>query len=451
MHRIEAFSQVLWRQRILFCAVLLVGVIVFAWAATTNRRYTASSTILAVTGSSSDSAVLDPQRDPQSAAIGPQDLPNLLRSSTVLNRIAADIHLTAPEAAKLGGELKAKGSIGSNVMPITATTANPKNAVAAANAAARELQRFEREIATSRYNLLVSDLNNQLASRRDALHIIDQKIDLISTSDPYVTADTGTNGINQRLVALLAQRDQIHATMLGDQAAAAMAGQRPGLARDLAGREIIQNDPVFQNLRQQYGKDLAQLTQAKASYTDQAPGMAGMQDHVKREGTSVAHQEAQATASPNKSPTYVATLLDANKANAALANDKSMLAAVDSQVAAQTAHLSSSRDAAVRIAGLRRERDAGDQAYAQLANRLARALADRSQAASINSIVILDDAIAAQPALFSRPPVLAVAIGLVFLWLAITLAHIADAADSRLRTRATIEELYGSPVITNVG
>jgi len=55
------------------------------------------------------------------------------------------------------------------------------------------------------------------------------------------------------------------------------------------------------------------------------------------------------------------------------------------------------------------------------------------------------------PEVHHRDAVLAVAIGLVFLWLAITLAFLVDASDKRLRTRTTIEELYGSPVLTDVG
>jgi capsular polysaccharide biosynthesis protein len=65
--------------------------------------------------------------------------------------------------------------------------------------------------------------------------------------------------------------------------------------------------------------------------------------------------------------------------------------------------------------------------------------------------VLLDQATGAAPTLLSRPPVLAAALGIVFLWLAITLAFVADGSDKRLRTRTTIEELYGSPVLTSVG
>jgi hypothetical protein len=37
-----------------------------------------------------------------------------------------------------------------------------------------------------------------------------------------------------------------------------------------------------------------------------------------------------------------------------------------------------------------------------------------------------------------------------FAWLAITLAFLLDRSDGRLRTRTTIEDLYGTRVLTNV-
>ena len=64
----------------------------------------------------------------------------------------------------------------------------------------------------------------------------------------------------------------------------------------------------------------------------------------------------------------------------------------------------------------------------------------------INAIVLFDPATTSAPALLSRPEVIASVLGAIFLWLALSLAFLADGSDSRLRTRTTIEELYGKPV-----
>jgi uncharacterized protein involved in exopolysaccharide biosynthesis len=227
--------------------------------------------------------------------------------------------------------------------------------------------------------------------------------------------------------------------------------KRPELTRDLASQEIVQNDPVFQSLRTQYGKDLALLNNQRAGYTDAFPGLTGFKNQVARESDSLAGEQARATANPAKSAAYVSAQLDQNKSQAAVLNDRAQLAAVQGQIAAMHAHLDSSHAENLSLASLRRDREAGNQAYAHLADRLAVAQADRAQAASINSIVLLDAATSAEPALLSRPPLIAVALGAMFLWLAITLAFVADAADSRLRTRTTIEDLYGTRVFTSVG
>lgn len=442
---------VIWRQRVVVGAVLFIGFVVFGFVVSKNRNFSATASILAVSSSAQEAAVLDPSKDPTQSAIALGDIPNLLASSTLIAQVGRDLHLTEAQIRKLASSIKAKASLGSDVLAISVTDTDPHRAIAEANTVEHELEKYVQQIATSRYDLLIKDLHAQLHDRRAALAIIDQQIDTVTSSDPYVNDTTGTNAISTRLVALQAQRDQLQATMRGDTSAAAIIAVRPGLTRELASQEIIKDDPVFQSLRTQYGKDLAQLNNERAGYTDKFPGLAGLSDEVTREGNSLADTQARATANPAKSAAYVSARLDDNKAQASVVSDQAQLAAVDSQIEAMQLHLDSSHTANTSLASMRRERDAGNQAYAHLSDRLAAAEADRAQAGSINTIVLLDAATSASPTLLSRPPVIATALGVVFLWLAITLAFIADGADSRLRTRTTIEELYGSPVFTSVG
>jgi uncharacterized protein involved in exopolysaccharide biosynthesis len=448
---IDHVLKVIWRQRTLVAAVLVIGVVVFGFAVMKSRKYTATATILAVSASSQDSAVLDPSKDPTQSAIALADIPSLLGSSTLAALVGRDLHLSSAQTQRLQGGIKAKPSLGSDVLPVTVTDTEPDRAVSEANAVVKELQKYEQQIAMSRYDLLIKDLQRQLGDRRTALATVDKSIDELTTSDPYITYANGTDAISSRLVALDTQRDQLQATLRGDASASKLMAKRPNLTRDLASQEIIANDPVFQSLRSQYGKDLAQLDNESAGYTDKFPGLAGMRGEVDRENQSLASAEQRATANPAKSTSYVTAQLDQNKAQAALASDQAQLAAVTGQIDAMQTHLASSRPENMSLASLRREREAGDQAFAQLADRLAVAEADRAQAASINTIVLLDHATSAAPALLSRPPLIAAALSVIFLWLAISLAFLADGADSRLRSRTTIEELYGSRIFTAVG
>jgi capsular polysaccharide biosynthesis protein len=447
---IDRFTGMLRRQWLVVAIVLAIGVMAYLALQERMRTYSATASILGVAAPSQNAASLDPQKDPTQAAVTPQDLPSLITSSTVVQRVGRDLHLSVDDTMKLAGEVRVRPPT-SNVIQITVTDRDPRRAVAAANAFSTEIQAIEREIATSRYGSLIDDLQSQLRGRRDVLAGIDSKLAAVSAADPYITTDAGTTAINTQLVATLHQRDAIRASMQGDASAAQFAAARPQLTRDLASREIIDKNPTFNSLREQYGKDLAQLNVALAGYTDAFPGLSGQKSQVGREGQMLSNLQARETAQPAKSESYVAALLDKNKADAAYASDRAQLATFEAVIADLTQHLNASRGSALSVAALRREKEAGDQAYARLSDRLANAMADRSQAASIAPAIVIDRASFARPSLLSQPRVLGTALAIAFLWLALTLAFLVDASDKRLRTRTTIEELYGSPVLTDVG
>jgi uncharacterized protein involved in exopolysaccharide biosynthesis len=443
----ESFAQIIWRQRVVVAATFLIGLVCCAFALTMSHKYSATAVVLAGGGASQSASVLDPTKDPVESALNPSDVPMLVSSSTVSRRVASDLHLSPEHAAKLSVKAKLAGV---NTIPITATDRDPGLAVAEANAVAREVGRFQQQIAESRYDQLIADLKTQLGLERTTLDGVDQQIAAITSADPYVSDANGTSALNARLVALEAQRDTVRAQLMGDAAAAQKAAERPTLTRDLANREIVENDPVFQNLRTQYGKDLAAYNQLKAGYTSNFPGLRGAADEAQREGQSLSAATAAVTKNPGLSTSYVAAELDANKAESTFASDRSQLASLDQAVADITNHLTSSRGVNVSLSSLLRERQAGNQAYEAISDRLAQAIADRSQAASVNSVVMLDEAVSASPTLLSRPLVVSTALAFLFTWLAVSLAFLVDQSDGRLRTRTTIEELYGSPVLTNV-
>jgi uncharacterized protein involved in exopolysaccharide biosynthesis len=443
--------DVLWRQRIVVGAVLFIGVLVFTLAATKSRKYTATASILSVSSSSQNAAVLDPRKDPIESAIALADIPSILGSSTLIKNVGRDLHLSEAATQRLAGSVKAKPSLGSNVLPVTVTDSDPDRAIVEANAVVRQLQKYVQQIAMVRYDQLIRDLTDQLRERGSALGELDRRIDRLTTADPYITYANGTEAISTRLTALKAQHDQLEAAVRGDRSAAELLARRPAIARDLASEQILQNDPVVQNFRDQYGKDLARFETQRAGYTDAFPGMSGLRNQVEREGASVAASSDRAAANPAKSAAYVSAQLDQNKAMATLAADEAQLASVDRQIAAAQEHLTGSHDENVSLASLHRDRESGNQSYAQLAERLAIARADRAQAASINTIVLLDPATYSSLALLSRPTVIGAALAVIFLWLAITLAFIADRSDVRLRHRTKIEELYGRPVYGSVG
>ncbi len=448
---IKPFAEMVRRQYLIIAAVLIVGFALYLVALPLLRKYQATSTVLSVASSNTNASPLDPRRDPTQSAVTQKDLPTLLTSQAVLDQVARKLRLSADEASQLNKQIKAKPVFDSDVLPITFSDRQAERAIAGANAITQALAEYNKNIATRRYDTLIGDLASQLTDRRTKLQALDLRIAKISSEDPYVTPDTGTTAINTQLIALEQQRNTVEATMRGDAAAATVAAARPALSKALASKEIVQNDPVVEALKTQYGKDLAQYNLQKAGYTENYPGLPGLAEQVGRENASLDTAVKRETSNPAKSSTYVSTLLDANKARGALANDEAQLKTIGTQISALLGHLNASHDAGTSMAALRRDRTAQEAAYGELNSRLAAAQADRAQAGTIDSLIVIDRATVASPTILSRPAVLGAAFAISFLWLAITLAFLFDGADNRLRTSESIEDLYGRPVFNPIG
>ena len=151
---------VIWRQRTIVAAVLVIGLLVFSLAVTKTRKYTATASILVVTSNSQNSAVLDPSKDPTDSAIALADVPSLLGSSAIVAKVAHELHLSAASSQRLASSIKAKPSLGSNVLPVTVTDSDPNRVIVEANAVVSELQSYVQHIAMMRYDLLIKDLTD---------------------------------------------------------------------------------------------------------------------------------------------------------------------------------------------------------------------------------------------------------------------------------------------------
>ena len=97
-------------------------------------------------------------------------------------------------------------------------------------------------------------------------------------------------------------------------------------------------------------------------------------------------------------------------------------------------------------ASLRRDHDIAEDAYATIAGRLAKAIADRAEAASTGSVIVLDHAQFASKAL---PIGLMSAAGLMFLavWLALSLALMIDAHSAWFADAQSVEAIYGTKLL----
>jgi capsular polysaccharide biosynthesis protein len=457
---LEKFAGAMRRQSLILVGVMLIGALTFAAVMLFFRTYAASAGVVAfssgLSSSGGDSATADPLKDPSSALVAPQDVPALVDSTPLLTAVVRAAKLGTPNAKTLDAlkrRIKIKNTIGSEIISLSVTDRVPERAIATVNVLTEQLRTFESRLATARYDALIGDLRGQIQARADALRSLDVRIAALSGHDPFLSADDGSTPVSQQIIALQQQYNQVQATLQADGSALAVAARRPGLARALAAEEIITADPAFVARRTQFGKDVAQRDQTEAGYTEAFPGLAGLNDQVEREKDSLLSAQRKASADPGLSKTYVAALLDANKAAGAFASDKAQLAQIRAQLHAAKIHLddlNAEGGPSVQLSTLRRNRDAESDAFASLSQRLAQTIADRSQAASIGTVVIVDPAIEALPTPLSQPAVVAALALVAFGWLAISLALAADAYDTRLRDRGAVERLYGRPVLTTV-
>jgi uncharacterized protein involved in exopolysaccharide biosynthesis len=227
----------------------------------------------------------------------------------------------------------------------------------------------------------------------------------------------------------------------------------PGtLLSKTARHEILLSDPAYLNVRNIAAKDQAQLASDRAGYTGSFPGLPGAEAKVASETAAADSAAAQALANPNAySPSAAGTAAQHEHQLALIAGDEARVAQLDAVIAGQQSDLNDVPTTGTTYDQLRAQRDAVQTGYTELATRRATALANRAEASSLGSVVVLDRAIKADTQLASgRTRAASVALILI-LALAIGAAFLVESLDPRIRRAEEIEELYGIPVVAHFG
>ncbi len=437
--------DVLWRRRIELVALLAVAaVLTMLTAKNVQAKYSAVSTVLLVAEPPDNTDRQHPTTVQKPLLTS--DLPALVMSETVLQRFRDQTHSRLSDAV-LRSRIKARVGSDSNLLPIEFSDPSPDVAIENANALAAETTCYYREIATSRFDSLVTDFTRQLKVRAQGQRRLDQQLQSLAGAYPYVDTKDGASSVYDRLVRLRSERDEIAATVDADRAQAATTTKRIAQARPLALSAVTNQDAAYTHLSDQYSKDLTTYRHTASFGSDSFPGLAELQSTVKSEASDVAQARTKAAAAgPDANITYVQALADVNKAQATAAADQAKLISVDRGIASLEGQLGSGGSAA-QVAQIRRDRDAGDAAYALLAGRLDQAIADRAVAISTGTLVSVDRARVAERQFWTTSALLVVALGIFSLWLAISIVFLIDALDVRFRKPSTIERVFGAPVI----
>jgi capsular polysaccharide biosynthesis protein len=386
-------------------------------------------------------------RDP---SVGIVDLPSIATSTVVLERVRRSQHLTMP-LVSLKGNVSASVLGRSSIMAIGFRDQSSETAIAVSNSVADELSRYYNEISTHRYDVNVDRLSDALSTQTAKMRTLDQAMNNVVATNPYVVTDRSIDNITSQMGLLQAQRAETAAQLIGDQELAATTAASPGLSAT-AEHEILTGDPTYQAVRTAAAKDSAQLESDRAGYTNNFPGLQGAVAKVNAETEAV--QQAASRALSNQkaySPSAASTAAQHLKQLAAVAGDKARLQQLDDLIAKDQSNLGAVPTTGGTFAQLRAQRDALQTEYNVLATRRANALANRAEASSLGSVVVLDRAIKADTQLASGRTRAAMVALILTLALAIGAAFLVEALDPRIRRAEEIEELYGIPVVGNVG
>lgn len=442
------------RQWIIVSTILLVGLLFAALAAyLIPAKFTAGTSILMVAepaGASTPQVPLTATK-PVLAV----DLPALATNALVLSRLRSDIGESTP-LGQLRSRIRAKVATDSGIMPIEFTGRTASEAIRGVNALGNEITRFYRELATRRFDSLIADLDRQLASQRTALLLFDRKLAIAARAYPYVDVKSPgassdlSSSVYQRLIALRVERDELAATVNADLENAHATEALIRDARSPAERDLAETDPVYKSLHEQYAKDLTQLHSLEAFGKSNYPGLADLRETVAREAQGVASaRQSIVRNGPGANSSY-ATALDARaKAAGQTSADRAKLAQINATLSGIYAQMSQDGTAS-SIASIRRDRDNLESTYATLAARRAKTIADRAEAASTGSVVVLDPARYATRATFTSGSTIAVGISVLALWGAFTLAVLIDEGQGRFQDAATMESVYGTRVIGSI-
>jgi capsular polysaccharide biosynthesis protein len=437
---ISSFLSVLKRRQLAIWCVLAVGLaLIWSFRNVVPSSFAGVSHVVLV----ADSGTRDP-------SVGIVDLPSIATSTVVLERVRNSLKLPMT-LIKLKENVSASVLGRSSIMAIGFRDASAERAIAVSNAVADELSRYYDEISTQRYDVNVNRLSSELNAESAKMRSLDDLMSHVVASNPYVVSDKSIDQITTEIATLDDARATARAQLQADQATAGTMTSNSVLSK-VARHEILSDDPTYIAARSQAAKDSAQLDTDLATYTKSFPGLPGELAKINGEQASIHAEAARALSDPNAySPSEAGTQQQHIRQLAVIAGDRAHLQELDQLLATEQQRLNDLPTTGAKYQQLSAQRDAMQTEYGALATRRANALANRAEASSLGSVVVLDRAIKADTQLAGgRSRALAVALILI-LALALGSAFLLDSLDPRISRPEDIEQLYGIPVVATFG
>ncbi len=378
----------------------------------------------------------------QNYVVQAEDIPDLAMSTEVLQRARTRAGVS-DDIDTIRSKMSASMSPRSSVMPISYRDKSARKALAIPNALADSLVDEYHDLASRQYDQQIAKLRSQLSLEQSTIRELDVRLQQAVQKDSYAGQDNALTALSTRLNDLDSQRATANAQYVADRASANTQSAKGALG-DVFREQALASDPYYGALRAGQAKDAAELAAERAGYTDAYPGLAGLKEKVSRETAQVDRaSQAASSAHIGAGATYAQYTLGQRTAAAQVAGDQARLKAIDAEVSATLAHIRNLPQSGVATNALRLQRDAAAGAYQQVEIRLQNTIAEQTEAASLNSLVVLDHATSATPRIPTT--MMALLLAVLILGLAIGSAYAAEAVDPRIRSRQAAEELYGTP------
>ena len=437
---IQRFISVLKRRSIIIWSVLAVGLaLMYAFRNTVPSSFAGVAHVVLVAESGA--------RDP---SVGIVDLPSIATSTVVLERVRNSLKLPI-SLIKLKQDVSASVLGRSSIMAVGYRDASAERAIAVSNAVADELSRYYDEISTQRYDVNVNRLSTQLDLEAQKMRDVNAEMSKVIAANPFVISDKSVDTITTEIAELDQQRALASAQLAGDAALAQTTMPSATLSKT-ARHEILADDPTYIATRAAAAKDAAQLAGDLATYTKAFPGLPGAVAKINGESATINREATRALTDPNAySVSAASTQQQHIREMAVVSGDQARLSQLDDLVDAQHAHLNALPTTGAKYAQLNAQLTAMQTEYAALATRRANALANRAEASSLGSVVVLDRAIKADTQLAGGRTRAAIVAFILVLAAAFGLAFLVDSMDPRISRPEDIETLYGIPVVASFG
>ncbi|MBD5654024.1 MAG: hypothetical protein IAI50_02445 [Candidatus Eremiobacteraeota bacterium] len=431
-------GDTIWRNRIV---VLVVFAILLGCSSVfvhnLQRQYVAGANVLVVNGNTRD--------DP---TLSSPDLPSIATSTVVLDRMAKNLDLDIP-LLTIKKHLTVKPpAFKSSIIRIEYTDSYSERAANGANGVADELTRYYGQISTSRYDADLGALNAELTRQTDRIKAITAQMQARGGSAVTAVDEKGNDPTAGRLTNLETDRELAKAALQGDIANTRSLGTDAGLRAKIVRRDVLESDQRYRQLLGAASSSALAVANAKAVYTGKYPALPALVTKSKSLDSAVDGEARRALSAPDAySPSIVAAEAEQRKAAALTVADRAKVDALTSLIASERQRL----NAQTPLEVLRLQKDAAQADYMAISSRRATALANRADALSLGSVVVVDRAIASEVQTGLGRNALAVVLTLLILGLSLGSAFVAELFNPRLRRAAQIENLYGRPVIATIG